>query len=92
VKRARLWKILALLLAGAAVAVWMIRLRPPQNARALLALLPPDAEAYAVMDLQVLQSNPRPSRRTTNNSWTRPASVTRIISGSSPRPSSAPTG
>lgn len=57
-KRAPIWIVFVLLLAGAAVAFWWIRLRPPQNATALLEVLPPGAEAYALLDLQILQSNP----------------------------------
>lgn len=49
-------------LAGAAIAAWIVVLRPTPDARALLALLPPDGDAYAVIDLVRLQSNPAVKR------------------------------
>lgn len=54
-----LWvTVVATLLIGAVVAGWMIRLRTRPDAAALLELLPPGAELYAVVDLEGLQSNP----------------------------------
>ncbi|HWP83560.1 MAG TPA: hypothetical protein VNN17_00080 [Terriglobia bacterium] len=44
-------------LAALLLVVWLL-LRPTHDARDLLALLPPEADAYLVIDLERLQSNP----------------------------------
>ena len=53
------WIVIAVLIfAAAVIAGWLILQRSRREARALLDLLPPDADAYAVLDLEILQSNP----------------------------------
>jgi hypothetical protein len=57
--RRTVWIVVAIVvLAGAAIAVWFAGRLPSEDARALLDSLPPDADAYAVVDMDVLQSNP----------------------------------
>ncbi|MBI3933867.1 MAG: hypothetical protein HY316_04190 [Acidobacteria bacterium] len=50
--------ITAVIIIGAVVVAWMVLLRFRKDARDLLRFLPPDADAYAVFDLDILQSNP----------------------------------
>ena len=50
--------VIVLLAAGALVAGWVVALRSQPDRRALLALLPPGADAYVLLDLAALQSNP----------------------------------
>ena len=62
-KGGRRWLAITLMLvAGVLVAGWVVTLRSRNDARALLELLPPDADAYAVLDLDILQSNPAVKR------------------------------
>lgn len=50
--------IAVLVLSAALLAGWLAWQRSRGDGRLLLGLLPPDADAYAVLDLEVLQSNP----------------------------------
>lgn len=50
--------VIALIASGALVAGWVVAVHSRPDARTLLDLLPPDADAYVVLDLEALQSNP----------------------------------
>jgi hypothetical protein len=50
--------VIALLGVAAFVAGWFVALRSRSSSGSLLELLPPDADAYALLDLEALQSNP----------------------------------
>jgi hypothetical protein len=56
--RARWFFIAVAVLVAASVVAWLVLRRPYRDAQALLELLPAGADAYVVLDLDVLQSNP----------------------------------